>query len=519
MIILLVVSALLLPTASLAVNLPREEAAAVARTSDTPAPTPTPRPRKTPKPNKKPNKKANNKPNNKPAKTAKPTPTPGPVAGPALELGAMPPVLPPTRDTLTVGYYEPGLAGQLPLVVAELSGYFSDAGFESVTLVEADSALQDVAAGDIEFAVAPATEAFSAYLDDPVTPAVAGYANYAGKRGRFGGDVLIATPGLVEHEPATVTAFLSAYIRALQDLSDPRTSAAALELIEESELAVPNKLARRWDKELAAFAPFDGGFGSYADASGYGELLDLLVDKPRDEGTFEDFLADHTLNIAQARVGLHANPDAGLVGPPSITDIRVALSQDPDGDSSPIDVAQAEGYFTDAGFGSVEIMDIEQPLLGLLNGELDFGVVDVVDAADGAAQGLPAVAAAGHRNYATDGTYGGDVLLAPQDLLSAESTTVAAFLIAYLQALGDIAPDASEFAAFDGGFGSAGDDGGIGELEAYLTTALGESPDLDLLVEPRVLEFAQAWWGLPADPTNAAAPIASSSSALDEEAA
>lgn len=515
MIILLVVVALSLPTASLAVNLPRDSEVAATRTSDTPAPTPTPRPRKTPKPNKKPN----TKPNNKPARTAKPTATPGPIAGPALQLGATPPVLPPSRDTLTVGYYEPGLAGQLPLVVAELSGYFSDAGFDSVTLVEADSTLQDVANGDIEFAVAPAIDAFSAYLDDPVTPAVAGYRNYSGKRGSFGGDVLIATPGLVEHEPATVTAFLSAYIRALQDLSDPRTSAAALALIEQSELAVPGRLARRWDKELAAFAPFDGGFGSYADASGYGELLDLLVEEPRDEGGFEDFLADHTLNIAQAQVGLHANPDAGLVGPPSITDIRVAVPGDPGGATSPIGVAEAEGYFTDAGFESVEIMDIEQPLLGLLNGELDFGVVDSVDAADGASQGLPAVAAAGHRNYAADGTYGGDVLLATEDLISDERTTASAFLIAYLQALGDMAPDATEFSAFDGGFGAAEQDGGVGELQAYLASSLGESPDLDVLIEPRVLEFAQAWWGLPSDPTTAAQPIASSTSVLDEEAA
>lgn len=505
--ILVVILALLVPTAAVAINVPRGGEVGANPSFDTPAPTPTPkpRPRKTPKPTKKPIKK--------PAKTAKPTATPGPIAGPALVLGATPLGLPPTRDSLTVGYYEPGLVGQLPLVVAQLAGYFQDAGFASVTLIEVDSPLVDVQNGAIDFAAAPAGDAFAAYLDGSGAPAVAGYRNYTGKRGRFGGDLLVATPGLVEHEPATVIAFLSAYTRALRDLAEPRAAARTLALIQANDLTVPPKLARKWDKELAAFAPFDGGFGSYADASGYGELLDYLDDKLRDylverpsgEPDVQDFLAEDTLNIAQASVGLHPNPDAGLVGPPSITHIRVGRPADPEGGQSPVDVAAAAGYFTAAGFESVEIMDIEQPVLGLLNDELDFGVVDTVDAADGSAQGLPAVAAAGHRNYAADGSYGGDVMLTTRDLLADETTTASAFLIAYLQGLADMAEDAPAFAQFDGGFGAA-DDGGLAELESYLTDALGESPDLDALIQPRVLEFAQAWWGLPANPSSAAEP-------------
>ena len=153
------------------------------------------------------------------------------------------------------------------------------------------------------------------------------------------------------------------------------------------------------------------GFGSYADAGGYGELQELLVQRKKQATSFDRFLATHTLNIAQASAGLGANPDAGLVGPPSITSIRVGLPMGSEDASSPINVADAAGYFLDAGFEEVEIMDIEQPLLGLLNGELDFGVVDAVDSADGAGQGLPAVATAGHANYASDGSFGGNVLL------------------------------------------------------------------------------------------------------------
>ncbi len=364
-----------------------------------------------------------------------------PVSGPELVLGATPQAFVPARDSLAVGYYEPGLAGQLPLVVAQLSGYFEDAGFQDVTLVETKSAQRDVQSGGLDFAVAPARSSFKAWYDDPQAPAVAGYRNYGGNRGAFGGDLLLAAPGLVEHEPATVIAFLGAYIRALQDLSDPETSADALALIEASDLAVPSTLVSDWEDELAAFAPFDGGFGSYADASGYGELLDYLARRRKQEASFDAFVADHSLNIAQASVGLHPNPDAGLVGPPSITQISVGVPASADGSADPVQIAEREGYFTDAGFESVEIMDIEEPLLGLLNNQLDFAVVDSVDAADGASQGLPAVAIAGHRNYGPDGAYGGDVVLTTSDLVEVDRSTASAFLIAYLRALQDLAPD------------------------------------------------------------------------------
>lgn len=490
---MIVILVLLLPSSALAVGVPDRDDVSATQTLDTPAPA---NPDRTPRPTREPNQ---------PARTA--SPDAEPVAGAPLFLGAAPVTIDPVRSALSVGYYESGVIGQLPLLVAQLSGYFADAGFDEVTIVETKAALRDARRGDLDFAVAPAADAFKSFMNQSQAPAVAGFQNYGGKKGKFGGDLIIASPGLVEHEPATVIAFLSAYIRALQDLSDPETSAEALALIQDSDLAVLPSVARKWDAEVAAFAPFDGGFGSYADASGYGELEGLLVGKPKQAKSFDPFLAAHTLNIAQASVGLGANPDAGLVGPPSVTSIRVGLPMGIEDVSSPINVADAAGYFLDAGFVDVEVMDVEQPLLGLLNGELDFGVVDAVDAADGASQGLPAVAAAGHANYGPDGSYGGDVLLATTDMLDVDASTASAFLIAYLRALQDLATaDATTFAAFDGGFGAAENAGGFGEMTTYLEDQLGEPPALDALIEPRVLEFAQAWWGLPANPTSAEAP-------------
>ena len=424
---------------------------------------------------------------------------------PELVLGATPAVFAPGRTDLTVGYYESGVSGQLPLLLAELSGYFDEAGFENVTIVEVPAIRRDVSSGDVDFGVAPARPAFDGFIGNPVVPTVAGYKNYAGPKGRFGGDLLLAAPGLVEDDPATVIAFLSAYIRALQDLSDPASAEAALALLQASEIAVPAALVRDWKNEIAAFAPFDGGFGDLGDDDGLGELADYLVDKKKEARALDAFARTHTLNIAQAQVGLASNPDAGLVGPPTLTAVTVGLPMTGEAGSSPILAADEAGYFSAAGFERVEIMDVEQPLLGLLNGELDFGIIDAVDAADGASQGLPAVAIAGHANYAADGTYGGDVLLTTTDILAVDTSTATAFLIAYIQGLRDLAggPAATTFAPLDGGFGSRDDAGGTGELSTYLTGALGQTPDLDELIGTDVLEFSQAWWGLPANPASA----------------
>ena len=165
-------------------------------------------------------------------------------------------------------------------------------------------------------------------------------------------------------------------------------------------------------------------------------------------------------------------------------------------------MAQEAGYFEDAGFESVTVIDVEEPMLGLLNGELDFAVSDVVDAADGTSQGLPIAAIAGHENY-PGGTYGGDVVIATADLLEVDPSTASAFLIAYVRGLQDLAATdaAAGFSPYDGGFGDRAQAGGTGELSEYLAGVQGEAPDLDALIDASALEYAQAWWGLPANPT------------------
>ena len=184
---------------------------------------------------------------------------------------------------------------------------------------------------------------------------------------------------------------------------------------------------------------------------------------------------------------------------PAVKSITVAL---PGGGPSPIVLADKSGYFKSAGIGNVEISDIEEPLLGLLRGELDFAVIDQLDAVDGAMQGLPLVAIAGHRNYAADGEYGGDLIAVSQDFLDQNGATVSAFLTAYVRALRDIedSTDVPVFGPFDGGFGDRAEGSGLAELSALATDELGSDADVGAVVDPTAVQRAQTWWGIPANP-------------------
>lgn len=457
---------------------------AAAITFDTPEPTQAPerdRPASTPRPEQTP--------------ASEPSPDTLTDAGPTAVL------LAPESTTITLGYQEPGLLGQAPFIIALIKGYFAEAGFDDVFIVEVGDTLADLRSGDLDFAVVDATEAAEHVAGGGTSVrAVAGYQNYA-EGGAYGGDLVLAGPGLVSDEPATVIAFLSAYIRALQDLADPATAEASLDLIGQTDLAVDADLAAGWLDAVTLFAPFDGGFGSPDEDAGLGELEDHLAAAGFDVADMPSFLAAHALNIAQAIVGLDANPGTGLPGAPGVTDIRVGVPADSSA-GSPLALASTSGYFEDAGFSSVDIMDIEQPLLGVLNGELDIGVVSAVDAADGVAQGLPLAVLAGHRNGGADGS-GGDVLVASADSVEQEPSTITAFLIAYIRALQDLVgdPDAAAFAPHDGGFGERTSEGGVGDLSSLLADALGAEPDLQTFIAAVPLEYAQAWWGLPANPT------------------
>ena len=480
-------------------------AALPAFTVATPEPTRRPQAERTPRPDGRP-----------PAGSPAPGQSVGPSEGPSA--GPTPVAAPPARTTLTVGYGDPGLLGYAPLLLAREAGYFAAAGFDEVRIVEVADTLADVRDDQLDIAVVDAREAAGvAATEDSTLRAIAGFRNY-GADGTYGGDLLLSGPGLVADEPSTVVAFLTAYIRALQDLADPASAEEALAIIEATDLSVEPEVADDWTAQVAIHDPFDGGFGSLEEEGGLGELEQWLADGGVELPDPSYFIASHTLNIAQALAGLDPNPASAFAGAPGITELRFGLPPTVAG-SLPLTAAVEGGYFTEAGFTDVRLLEVEEPLLGLLNGELDLGVLDAETAAEAVSQGVPVVALAGHVNASG----ARDVIAASADLVTQEGSTVAAFLIAYLRGLQDVAddPSATAHAPWDGGFGDRGSDGGLAELRTDLTEALGTEPDLNALIAEEPLEYAQAWWGLPANPIRVpaldTAPIESPQSS--EEAA
>lgn len=69
---------------------------------------------------------------------------------------------------------------------------------------------------------------------------------------------------------------------------------------------------------------------------------------------------------------------------------------------APFLVALDRGYFTDAGFTDVQLVQTEETAPGLIGGSLQFGAVETLDTANGFAEGLPLTAVAGYQNYTSN---------------------------------------------------------------------------------------------------------------------
>ena len=367
------------------------------------------------------------------------------------------------------------LAG--PLRQAINGDVFEAAGFDEVELTVVDSTVEALQSGEADFAVVDTLDALAAFADDPSMQAIAGYQNYAGKKGAYGGSVLMAAPGLVDAEPSTVSAFTKSYIRGLR------------------------KHAKK-AKKADAFAPLDGGFGNRDVDGGWGELSAYAFEELDEFPDLEAFVSEHTLNVAQASAGADQNPWSDLAGAPASNAITVA-SPPKALAGGPVQTALLEEYFEKVGLGEVTLKAVEEPLLGLLQGGIDIAVIDAVDAADGFAQGLPLTVIGAHRNSDIDGDYGGDVLAVSEDFLELEGATVASFMTAYMRAMLDFQKEgeAEAFEPFDGGFGDYDPDTGWTDFMAYISDATGEdAEDLEGLIAGDALERARTWWGIPAVP-------------------
>ena len=148
-------------------------------------------------------------------------------------------------------------------------------------------------------------------------------------------DLLATTSDAIQGRPSTVTAFTSAYVRALRDLhslldaGDPQPSASPgaspaaslgpdelFQVAADAGIEVTDALRADWRQSLAVLSP-DGGFGPLADDGGLGTLRrSLTSDTVVLEGP-DGFLWTDGLHAAQRWLGLPENPSPTPVPSPS----------------------------------------------------------------------------------------------------------------------------------------------------------------------------------------------------------
>jgi NitT/TauT family transport system substrate-binding protein len=127
----------------------------------------------------------------------------------------------------------------------------------------------------------------------------------------YGSDLLAANRDWAAANPATVRAFLSAYIRALADVQDPANADHVLSLGEREGITITPGVRSGWPLDVLFYQPFDGGFGDRAQGHGLGELQAYLTENLPAVPDMATFIDAEDLNAAQQALGLEPNPVMG----------------------------------------------------------------------------------------------------------------------------------------------------------------------------------------------------------------
>ncbi|MFN8518523.1 MAG: ABC transporter substrate-binding protein [Chloroflexota bacterium] len=101
-------------------------------------------------------------------------------------------------------------------------------------------------------------------------------------------------------------------------------------------------------------------------------------------------------SVAPAQPPALAKPDLPA---PEQTSITIGYRLPNLNSRAPFLVALDRGYFADAGFTDVQLVQTEETAPGLIGGSLQFGTVETLDTANSFAEGLPLTAVAGYQNY------------------------------------------------------------------------------------------------------------------------
>lgn len=340
------------------------------------------------------------------AQDASPAPsiTPPPSVAPAKPPALPKPDLPaPEQTSITIGYRLPNLNSRAPFLVALDRGYFTDAGFTDVQLIQTEETAPGLIGGSLNFGQAEALDTANSFAEGLPLQAVSGYQNYtantiavrpeiktpqdlAGKdillggtpgtldfdlrlgflkeagfditgvpynavtvdggsnawvqlfldgklfmtpvfnrqrqavldaggrfvvdRFDFGSDLLAVNKDWAAANPNTVTAFLSAYIRALADIKDLDNADYVFSLGEREGITITDGIRSGWANDMTYFTPWDGGLGDASKGGGLGELEEYFAANLPEGVTVDlsQFVDAGPLNAAQAALGIPLNP-------------------------------------------------------------------------------------------------------------------------------------------------------------------------------------------------------------------
>lgn len=340
------------------------------------------------------------------AQGASPSPsiTPPPSVAPAQPPALAKPDLPaPEQTSITIGYRLPNLNSRAPFLVALDRGYYADAGFTDVQLVQTEETAPGLVGNSLQIATAEALDTANSFAEGLPLQAVAGYQNYtantiavrpeiqtpqdlAGKdillggtpgtldfdlrlkflkeagfditgvpynavtvdggsnawvalfldgklfmtpvftrqrqsvldaggrfvvdRFDFGSDLLAVNSDWAKANPNTLTAFLAAHIRALQDIKDPANADYVFSLGERAGINITDGIRAGWPIDMSYYQPWDGALGEADQGGGLGQLQEYFAANLPEGVTVDlaQFVDPSYVNAAQTALGLTPNP-------------------------------------------------------------------------------------------------------------------------------------------------------------------------------------------------------------------
>ncbi|GEM_PF-3689693 len=194
-------------------------------------------------------------------------------------------------------------------------------------------------------------------------------------RQEWGGELLVAGSAFPGTAPATLAAFLDAYLAGLAALADPANDPALERAARMAGIVYTDAVVAGWPSDLEDFRPADGGLGTPGEDGGLAALHAWAAARARPLPIPGDAIALGPLNAAQARRGAAPDPALPALPPGDGRTIRVATPADDPGAALPLERAGLLGVAALAGLSGVVALPAADPIAELAAGRAELAIV------------------------------------------------------------------------------------------------------------------------------------------------